>query len=360
MNLYGSMVRPLMFRMSPEAAHDLARPVLQSATLCRLLAGRATADPRLEVRIGDFTVGNPVGLAPGFDKYGELTGGMSRLGFGYLVPGTIMTDPEDDAARPRLLRLPDERALINCMSLPSKGVDHSADRIGRHGSAVPLIVSIGARDTDGFLRGHALLEPLAAAIELNVQCHNEDASTFEDPARFDELVAAVVSQKTKPLFLKVNAYHGEAEREARLDMVARAAALGVDGFSAVGTFVTRRDERLSLRSGVVTGAPLRDFTLRAIRDIRQVTGGRSIIRARGGISSGADAFRAIAAGASTVDVFTGFVYEGWKIAHRINAELLALMEREGVPTVSALRGRNATPPPARVGAVDDSDRSTTT
>jgi dihydroorotate dehydrogenase len=340
-SLYTRVARPLLFRVPPEAAHHLAHPVLRSARLCRTLAGGAEDDPRLAVRLGDFTVRTPVGLAPGFDKYGELTAGMSRLGFGYLVPGTIMADPQGDAPRPRLARIPDERALINCMGLPSRGADYSAGRIERNGSAVPLIVSIGARDVAGFLRAHARLEPLAAAIELNVQCHNEESGTFDDLARFEELIEAVASQKSKPLFLKVNAYHGEAEREARMEMVARAADLGVDGFSAVGTFVTRRDERMSLGEGVVTGAPLREHTIRAIGAIREATGGRSIIRARGGIATGADAFRAIAAGASTVEVFTSFVYEGWGIASRINAELLAELEREGIPTVEALRGRDA-------------------
>lgn len=340
MNVYRSL-RPLVFGFSPETAHRLAHPVLRSPRLCRLLAGSPVADSRLEVEVGDFAVPNPVGLAPGFDKYAELTAGMSRLGFGYLVPGTVMADPQGDAPRPRLRRLPEERALINCMGLPSRGVDHSADSIARNESAVPLIVSMGARDVEGFVRCHARLEPLAAAIELNVQCHNEESGTFEDPARFEELVTAVVRQKSKPLFLKVNAYHGEAEREARMEMVARAAELGVDGFSAVGTFVTRRDARMSLGEGVVTGPPLFDHTLRHIQEIWEVTGGRSIIRARGGISSGAHAYRAIAAGATTVEVFTGFVYEGWDLLRRINTELLALMERDGVPSVSALRGRDA-------------------
>jgi dihydroorotate dehydrogenase len=252
-----------------------------------------------------------------------------------------MVDPECDAERPRLLRLPEERALINCMALPSKGVDHSAAHIRRAHASVPLIISIGARDIEGFLRCHAKLEPLAAAIELNVQCHNEDSGTFEDPARFSDLVTAIVAQKTKPLFLKVNSHQGAEERTARMNMVARAAELGMDGFSAVGTFVHRHDGRLSRSSGVVTGPPLREFTLRAIRDIWKVTEGRCVIRARGGISSGEDAFAAIAAGASTVEVFTAFVYEGWRIAPRINEELLALMDGEAAPTVSALRGRAA-------------------
>ena len=352
MDLYAHLVRPFLFRMEPDVSHRLARPVLQSPFLCSLLSERSRTDPRLETRIGDLALRGPVGLAPGFDKYGELTAGSSRLGFDYLVPGTIMADPEPDLPGRTLIRLPLERALINCMGLPSKGVEHSAHEIERRGSAVPLVCSIGARDIDGFLRCHALIEPLSGAVELNVQCHNEDPGPFDDPSALDELLSAVVAQKRKPLFLRVNAYHDEEERDKRLQMTARAFSLGVDGFSAVGTFLSRTDKRLSRGRGTVTGEPLREFTLKAVNDVWNVTGGQAIIRARGGIATGGDAYRAIAAGASTVEVFTAFVFGGWKIADKIRRELLAKMDEDGIASLTELRGRahirsdvaRATPP----------------
>ena len=320
MDFYARVARPILFRMDANLSHRLARPVMQSPTLCRLLSSTSRADPRLEVRLGDFALRGPIGLAPGFDKYGELTAGLSRLGFDYLVPGTIMADPEPNLPGRTLVRLPRERALINCMGLPSKGVEYSARELERRGSAVPLVCSIGARDIAGFLRSHALVEPLAGAVELNVQCHNEDPGAFDDPSALDELLSAVVAQKRKPLFLRVNAYHGDEEREKRMQMAARAFALGVDGFSAVGTFLTRTDVRLSRGRGTVTGRPLRDFTAKAVTDIWNVTDGKAIIRARGGIATGDDAYFAIIAGASTVEVFTAFVYDGWKIVPRIKRE----------------------------------------
>ena len=338
MNVYAA-IRPLIFSLSPERAHHLAKPLLRSERLCRALGGPQTADPRLEVRIGDARVASPVGLAPGFDKYGELTAGMSRLGFGYLVPGTIMSEPRQDTPPPRLVRLPEERALINCVGLPGKGVDYSAYSLAAAGSSVPLIISIGSSTIEGFRRAHARLEPYAAAIELNLQCHHDETGPFEDPASFEALIGELVAHKTKPLFVKVNAYHGADERTARMKMVARGAELGVDGYSAVGTFLTRADDRLSLGRGIVSGEPLKQLTLKAIEEIREATEGRVMIRARGGIASGLDAFRAIAAGADTVEVFTGFIYEGWRIPARINSELLALLDREGVDSVAALRGR---------------------
>lgn len=340
-DFYGSALRRALFHLDPALTHRLARPVLRSRTAGSVLGRGLLHDPRLEVTVGAFSVPGPIGLAPGFDKYGDLTRGTSRLGFDYLVPGTIMADPARDPAGRKLVRLTDERALINCQGLPSKGVEHSARELERGASAVPLIISIGAHDIDGFLRCHERLEPLATAIELNVQCHNEEPGFFEDTAAVEELVSAIVARKRKPLFLRINAYRTDQEREKRLDLVARTFALGVDGFSAVGTSIVRQDPRLVAGRGVVTGEPLRELTLQAIRDIWQVTDARAVIRARGGISTGEDAFRAIAAGAATVEVFTAFVYRGWTVARQLKRELLAAMERESVPSLDSLRGSHA-------------------
>jgi dihydroorotate dehydrogenase (fumarate)/dihydroorotate dehydrogenase len=341
-DIYKRAVRPALFSFDAELAHRLARPVLRSRTAGRLLGRGGFCDPRLEVAIGEFRLPGPIGLAPGFDKYGELTRGTSRLGFDYLVPGTIMAEPASDPPGRKLVRLVDEQALVNCQGLPSKGLEHSARELERGGSAVPLVISIGALDVEGFLRCHGRLEPLAAAIELNVQCHNEEPGAFEDPAAVEELVSAIVARKRKPLFFRINAYRSQQEREKRMDLAARTYALGVDGFSAVGTSIIREDARLVAGRGVLTGAPLRELTLQAIRDLWEVTGGRGVIRARGGISTGEDVFAAIAAGAATVEVFTSFVYQGWSVASRLKRELLAAMERESVPSVASLRGLRAT------------------
>jgi dihydroorotate dehydrogenase len=336
--MYERVVRPALFRLSAQRAHRLTHPILRNGTVCRLLAGEVESDPRLSVSVGSLELPGPVGLAPGFDKYGELTRGLSRLGFDYLVPGTVMAEPEADIRGTSILRLPRERALINCMGRPSKGFEHSARELERGASAVPLVISIGADSIEAFSRCHARIEPLAHAVELNVQCHNEEPGAFEEPEVFEELIASLVVQRRKPLFLRVNAARNGAERDKRLEMASRAFELGVEGFSAVGTCVVRSDARLVTGRGVVTGEPLREHTLRAIRDLWDVTGGRAIIRARGGISTGEDAFRAVAAGAACVEVYTAFVYRGWSVAREIKHELLATMDRQSVESLASLRG----------------------
>jgi dihydroorotate dehydrogenase len=338
MDAYARLLRPALFCLQPQAAHRVTRPALRSASVCRRLAGEVEDEPRLRVGVGELHLPGPLGLAPGFDKYGELTAGLSRLGFDYLVPGTIMADAEPDLRGRGIVRLPKERALVNCLALPSKGVEHSARELERNGSAVPLVISVGARDLNGFRRAHARLEPFAAAIELNLQCHNEGVGPFDRLDAAEELLAAILEQRHKPLFLRINAARTSEERDARLQLADRAFELGVDGFSAVGTREVREDARLVRGRGTLTGEPLRDWTLEAIRDLRDVTGGQAIIRARGGISTGEDAYRALAAGATCVEVFTAFVYRGWGVARAIKRELLQAMDRESVPSLESLRG----------------------
>ena len=347
MDVYSRVVRPALFCLGPQTAHRVARPLLRRAWACGLLAGEEVGiDPRLRVAVGELDLPGPIGLAPGFDKYGELTAGLSRLGFDYLVPGTVMADPEQDLRGCGIVRLPEEQALVNCLGLPSKGVEHSARELERNGSVVPLVISVGARDLDGFRRAHARLEPLAAATELNVRCHNEETGAFDRLEEIEELLAAILEQRRKPLFLRINAARSDEERDAQLQLAGRAFELGIDGFSAVGTRLVREDRRLVHGRGTMTGPPLLECTLEAIGDLHEVSGGKTIIRARGGISTGEDAYRAIAAGAACVELFTAFVYRGFGVAHAIKRELLQVMERNSVPSLENLRGSTA---PTSVG-----------
>jgi dihydroorotate dehydrogenase (fumarate)/dihydroorotate dehydrogenase len=328
----------MLFRISPDKAHHLAAIALRRRLAGQILGGKRIHYPNLEVINGPIRLPGPIGLAPGFDKFGEFTAGASRLGFDYLVPGTIMAEKTSEPTRGSIARIPDQRALINCQGRPSKGAPYSAASLQRGKSAVPLIASIGSQDIPGFLACHATIEPQVAAVELNLQCHNEGPGLFADPGALTELLNELMGRKNKPLFVRINAYSTQDERQARLALVERALSSGVEGFSAVGTAVRQADSRLYQGRGVVTGAPIREFTLSAIRDLWAATGGQAIIRARGGIFSGKDAFDAIAAGATTVEVFTAFVYRGWSVARKIRQELHELLIQNSIPTVNDLRG----------------------
>lgn len=327
-DLYRSVVRPALFRFDPETAHRLARPVLGSARASRLLGGGRFADPRLATRLGSLSVENPVGLAPGFDKHAQMVAGLSQLGFGYLTLGTVLPDKRRGNPRPRIIRRPRSRAMVNSMGLPSHGLEPFARRLERLRASgtprVPIIASIGALDQDGYIRLLCRVQALVDAVEINLRCNNnvDDRGDFLKPDTFERLLRRVMAERRVPVHVKVTEWNDEAEHRDRIEIVERSLALGVDAF-ATSSVYRADDSRLAMGRGNLTGAPLLDRTIATVAELRRIVGDRAAIRARGGISSAADARRALDAGATTVELFTAFVYDGWRVARHINEGLLA-------------------------------------
>jgi dihydroorotate dehydrogenase (fumarate)/dihydroorotate dehydrogenase len=326
-DLYRDIVRPALFRLDPETAHRLAKPILGSNRASRWLGSGPVADPRLATALGDLRLANPVGLAPGFDKNAEMVDGLSRLGFGYLTLGTVLPDRRRGNPRPRIVRRPAQRAMVNSMGLPSHGLEAFARQLARRatgsGPRVPIIASIGALDEDGYLRVLCRVQPLVDAVEINLRCNNnvDDRGDFLQPDVFERLLRRVMAERRVPVHLKVTEWNDEAEHRDRIEIVERSLALGVEGFST--SSVLREDDAgLSIHRGNLTGAPLLERTIAAVRELREIVADRAAIRARGGIFSGTDALRALKAGATTVELFTAFIYNGWNVARRINQQLL--------------------------------------
>jgi dihydroorotate dehydrogenase len=336
-DLYRDILRPVLFRLDPERAHALARPILRSERASRWLSGATRPDPRLATALGGLRLANPVGLAPGFDKHAEMVAGLGELGFGYLTLGTIMPEPRTGNPRPRMVRRPDQLAMVNALGLPSHGVEAVARRLERRRGRAPIVASIGGLDEDGYLSVLRRIQPLVAAVEINLRCNNnrDDRGDFLRPDTFEGLMRRIAAECRVPVHLKVTEWNDEAEHRDRIEVVERALALGVEAFST-SSVLREKDAGLSVGRGNLTGAPLLERTIAAVRELRGIVGDGAVIKARGGIGSGRDAFRALAAGATTVELFTAFVYEGWNVARRINEELLEVMTLEGVTGLAAV------------------------
>jgi dihydroorotate dehydrogenase (fumarate)/dihydroorotate dehydrogenase len=345
MNLYTRWLRPLLFRFDPETVHGLACTALRRPWLGGLLGGEGlfVRDRRLHVRLGSLELENPVGLAPGFDKDCEMLDALGRLGFGYLVAGSVMCHLRAGNPRPRMVRLPERQAIVSCMGLPSRGIDHAARGLARRRDRrTPVVVNCNGYTLAEYLRLIDTLQPLAQGIEISLSCANEDEAggDFLAPSCAEGLFAEMVRRKRGPLFIKVPSYASEPERQARFALIERAQHHGIDGLT-VATSPRVDEPRLAVGCGGLSGRPLFPEMLRVVGDVYRATQGRLPIKARGGIFTPEDAFTAIAAGATTVEVYSGFIYEGWTIARTINRGLLGLLDRHGIADVGALRGTNA-------------------
>ena len=335
-NGYRWVLRPLLFRLPPERAQAVADYFLARSALSRLLgSGMQVRNGRLFVELCGVTLENPVGLAAGYDKDCEMVSGLSRLGFGYLTVGTVTETPRPGNAAPRLLRLPKEQSLLNALGFPSAGLDAAAAALERSRDAVGgtlLIVSVAGTTMDEFVRCHRRLEPLADAIELNIGSPNTSGlKVFQEPETLARLLGEINDGRKKPLLVKLPwcGVSGEEER-ARLAALARVSVDGgVDGLTVANTRPTE-DDRLSTGSGGLSGRSLFDDMLAMVADVRSEAGDGVAINACGGIFSGEDAWRALRAGATTVQLFTGMVYRGPGIVKLICQELLNAMDREGV------------------------------
>ena len=338
MGIYTSIIRPLLFALPPERAQKLAEVALSAKPLWRALRTFLQLyDERLHTDMGGIPLPNPIGLAAGYDKDCRMIDSLSNLGFGYIVAGTVVAEPRQGNPRPRIVRNPSEGSLVNSLGFPSHGLEPASDRLRRSaGRGVPLLASISGLSIEEFSRCYQRLQPLAAGVELNISSPNtEGIRVFQEPQRLEELLSALKPLKEKPLFLKLPPYFDEGQRGRAMELVYLCLRYGVEGVTAANTRPVE-DERLAVGRGGLSGRPLFPHMLRIVREIRRHAGDGLIINACGGISSGEDALEALRAGASTVQLFTGFVYRGPGLMRRINSHILRYMEQEGIPSLKAI------------------------
>jgi dihydroorotate dehydrogenase len=336
---YERFVRPLLFQLDPETAHQLGQFALQVEFPWSLLPA-CPDNGRLAVKVGDWTLDSPIGLAAGLDKNGAAVAGLQHLGFSYLTIGSILPEPWEGNPRPRLLRYPDKESMVNCYGLPSDGLQACAERFKKLASRklrTRLIANIHTESVADYSRCCAALAPYADGVELALRCPNRsDRLAIYPVSDLDDLMGTLRRQwPDKALFVKLPPYANDREKQNRLELVERAVHFGLTGVTIPGNW-TVPEPRLSRGAGSLSGRLTFANNLEMVRAMAAVTRGRIAIKASGGVHTGADAFELLAAGATMIDILTALVYRGWNTAAKIKAELLALMDERGIARVADL------------------------
>ena len=351
--LYKRLARPFLFLFPPEKAWRAADFALGWEGFWTALASglslRVDA-PRLEVEWCGMKLGNPVGLAAGFDKDCRRLPSLAALGFGYVVCGTVTLGARLGNPRPRMVRLAAEESLLNAMGFPSRGLEAAAARIEATRSRMshtPVAVSISGTEADDIVQCHRRLDRLADAVEVNISSPNTaDLRVFHQRAPLRRLLDAINESRRGRLLVKLPPYSDprppQQERDRMAALVGACIEAGVDGLTVANSRPVT-DPRLATGSGGLSGRSIFPATLTMVRDVRAQAGSDIAINASGGISTGAHAWDALQAGANTLQVYTGFVYDGPGIAKRINNELLRIMDghaerRQARSPRSAARG----------------------
>jgi dihydroorotate dehydrogenase len=345
---YLQILRPILFKLDPETAHSLAKSALRSkAPWSALGPGDAVAHPNLGLDLAGIKLENPVGLAAGFDKDCEMLAAFSSLGFGYAIPGSVRPNEAGDLPSPKLHRYPDRQSMINCQGMPSKGAEYVSRRLEKFRKldrTTRVITNITGWTIEEYLQALDAVEPQSDGIEISLSCPNEtydETVDFLAPKRFISLVEHLNERRRTPLFVKIRNYNSDEEKDNRFELIHLCLQLGVDGVTLPGSHIVP-EPRLAQGRGNLSGKAVFGKTLQNVQDVYQATGGRLAIKALGGVFTARDAFEAIAAGASAVELLTGLVYQGWTIAQKINTGLLELMSSHGIANVVELRGRSTT------------------
>ena len=310
------IVTSALLRLPPEAAHGAANRLLGLPLPWERIGG-APRDDALRVTLAGVPLPNAIGLAAGFDKRCAHLDALSRLGFGYVVGGTITRRPRTGNRGPRIVRIRERASLVNAMGLPNPGAEAAARTLARLPRTGPRFASVADQDLDDVLETHALLEPHVDAIELNASCPNVSWGRDRDnEAHLTALLAGLATTRRRPLFVKLPPFRTPVERDVVLALARIAQDGGADGLTCSNTRPIA-DARLASRAGGLSGRDLFEDTPRIVGEVLEATGGALPINACGGIATAADAVECLDAGATTVQVYTALVYEGPSIVGRL-------------------------------------------
>ncbi|SEG19604.1 dihydroorotate oxidase A [Methylobacterium sp. 190mf] len=344
------LVRPLLHRLDAERAHDLTL-----AALALLPAGpRPADDPRLAVDLLGRRFPNPVGLAAGFDKGARVPDALLGLGFGFVEVGGVVPRPQPGNPRPRVFRLPDDRAVINRFGLNSEGLEVVADRLrARRGRAGIVGVNIGANKESAdrladYAACTAALAPLVDFVTVNVSSPNTPGlRDLQGEAFLDELLARTVEARDAAgagaaVLLKIAP---DMALDALDAVCATAQRRGVQALVVSNTTVARpaslREQGLARETGGLSGRPLFGPATRMLAQTRLRVGDALPLIGVGGVDSAEAAWTKIRAGASLVQLYSALVYEGPGLVGRIKDGILRRMSEAGIASLRQVVGRDA-------------------
>jgi dihydroorotate dehydrogenase len=366
------IARPLLFCLPAESAHHLAMDVFSTVTRPRWIwkwcrRRSENSDSRMAMNLFGLRFENPLGLAAGFDKNARWYPALSCLGFSHIEVGPVTRLAQAGNERPRLFRLPRDRALVNRMGFNNDGADAIAAQLARHrqkNHASLLGINIGKskiiplpQAAEDYCASFEQLFPFADYFALNVSSPNTPGlRQLQDRQPLVKLLTAIGELNDqlackhgctrKPVLLKISP---DLEDAQLADIVAIAREIKLDGLIATNTTVSMQSlwslprKLESVGPGGISGAPLTRVSRQVVARIFQLAQGQIPIIGVGGIMHGEDAWQMIRAGASLVQIYTGFVYGGPGIVHQINQYLASRLDEFRFDKLSHAVGTGSVP-----------------
>jgi len=372
-----------MFRLDAETAHEigieLLRVGLSPEFTQRRAAERLAADESCIVERFGLRFASPIGVAAGFDKNGVVVNQLAALGFGFVEVGTVTFQPQPGNEKPRLFRLPDDKALINRLGFNNDGALAVAKRLRELDRHCVVGVNIGKNKdvpneeaTQNYLAAFDLVHDVADYVAINISSPNTpNLRELQRAENLESLISALLERNrvlspessrpisttpsgaatvqegslttpAKPILVKIAPDLDEAEIEGIVDICIR---LGISGIIATNTTVSREDLKTRdvgrFGAGGLSGRPIAERSNDVIRLIFRYSGGRLPIIGVGGIFTADDAFEKLAAGASLLQSYTGFIYTGPTFARELNRGIQRLLAERGYTNINDVIGVKA-------------------
>jgi dihydroorotate dehydrogenase len=356
------LLRPLLFRLDPEKAHTLALKLLKKGIGPK---AKNDSDPLLHTTVCGLEFRNPLGLAAGFDKNAEAISETLNFGFGFTEIGTITPLPQDGNPKPRLFRAIEAEAVINRFGFNSDGMDeclrrikawHDETRLPKHDDFKNSKIRRGfvgmnigknreSKNSVGdYVTGYKLIAPYADYITVNISSPNTPGlRDLQDREPLADLLGQLMAAREQgmrkpPLFIKIAPDLTDAQQADIASVVLDA---GVQGLIIGNATVTRGNSlppQFAREQGGLSGRPLFQLSTDVLARMYKLTGGKIPLIGCGGVSSGADVYAKICAGASLVQIYTALVFKGPGLVRRTARELADLLRRDGHKSVSEAVG----------------------
>ena len=337
------LARKALFCLDAETSHELTLDLLSAGERLGLIRPFVKPIPANPVEVMGLTFPNPVGMAAGLDKNGDCFNALGQLGFGFVEIGTITPRPQLGNPKPRIFRLPEHQGIINRMGFNNKGVDHLVERVKRRRFEGVLGINIGKnvdtpveRAADDYRLCMQAVYAHADYITVNISSPNtpglrdlqfgESLIALLSEIKNEQLALQQVYGRYVPVAVKIAPDMDEVAVQQVADVLLNS---GLDGVIATNTTISREGVESSERgqeSGGLSGAPVRDKSTAVIASLAQALDGKLPIIGVGGIFNGDDAVEKMAAGASLVQVYSGFIYRGPELIRDV-AEAIADYQR---------------------------------
>ena len=341
-----NLIRPFIFKFSPEVAHSLA---IKALKLNQIPAIDKTTRVTIQTKFLNKTLNSPLGVAAGFDKNAEVYNPLYNLGFGFVEVGTITPKPQIGNPKPRVFRLEEDEALINRLGFNNIGSEESKKNIENNSPNGLLGINIGPnKDTENRVEDYLIcfrkFHNLADYITINISSPNtENLRNFHKNEELDNLLKCINEEKKNlnsnvPIAVKVSPDIDEKSIDEISELFLKYNVKIV----IVSNTTDRNRENISninkLEKGGLSGKPLENISNELINKFFKLVGKKILIIGVGGVDSAEGVFNKIVSGATLVQLYTGMVYKGPTIASKINKDLDEIVKREGFKNISEAIG----------------------